>query len=317
MVTYNLDKKKIWVAGHTGMVGRALVKKLLKKNCNVITANKEELNLINQIDTRNWIKKNKPDVIYMAAAKVGGIKANMLNKSSFLYENLMIQNNVLKAANDFDIEKVIFLGSSCIYPKVTKQPMKEEELLNGKLEETNEGYALAKIAGLKLCEYFNKENNKNFISLMPSNLYGPFDNFDLESSHVLSALIRKIFLAKMNNIKHIEVWGTGKARREFLYVDDFADAAYFLTRNYHHSSPINVGSFEEVSIAELVDLISDALNYKVQIRYNKTMPDGTLLKKLDLSKISSLGWKPITSLKEGIKRTLDFFESKIISREKK
>ncbi len=317
MFTYNLKKKKIWVAGHKGMVGRALVKKLLKNNCNVITVDKEELNLSNQIDTRNWIKKNKPDVIYLAAAKVGGIKANMNHKSSFLYENLMIQNNVIKAANDFDIEKLVFLGSSCIYPKVTKQPMKEEELLSGKLEETNEGYALAKIAGLKLCEYLNKENNKNFISLMPSNLYGPFDNFDLENSHVLSALVKKIFLAKINNIKHIEVWGTGKARREFLYVDDLADAAYFLTSNYHESSPINVGSFEEVSIEELVHLISNALSYKVQIRYNKKMPDGTLLKKLDLSKISSLGWQPKTSLKEGIEKTLDFFKNKVILSKKK
>ncbi len=302
----NISKKKIWVAGHNGMVGSAIVRKLLEENCTVIEATKKELNLINQTDTDIWIKNNKPDIIILAAAKVGGIKFNMLNKADFLYENLMIQNNVIFSASKHDVEKLIFIGSSCIYPKETSQPIEESSLLKGPLETTNEGYALAKIAGLKLCKYINEELDKNFISIMPSNVFGINDNFDPNDSHVLGALLRKIYEAKINGIRKIEIWGTGKPRREFLYVDDLADAVFFLLKNYNSSLPINVGTSKDISITELALKIAKIVDHKIEIDYNTSMPDGTFLKRLDTKKINDLGWHAKTSLEEGIRKTLDY-----------
>ncbi len=302
----NILKKKIWVAGHNGMVGSAIVRKLDKEGCNILKATRKELNLMNQSSTEKWIEKNKPEIIILAAAKVGGIKFNMLNKAAFLYENLMIQNNVIFTASKLDIEKFIFIGSSCIYPKESTQPIKEESIMKGPLEETNEGYSLAKIAGLKLCKYINEELNKPFISVMPSNVFGENDNFDPDNSHVLGALLRKIHYAKINGSRKIEIWGTGKPRREFLYVDDLADAIFFLLKNYNSSSPINVGTSKDISITELALKIAKVLDHKIEIQYNTSMPDGTFLKRLDTNKISNLGWRPKTSLEDGIKKTLEY-----------
>lgn len=303
---FDISNKKIWVAGHNGMVGSAIVRRLKKENCKILKVEKKELNLLDQKSTEEWICKNKPEIIIIAAAKVGGIKINMQNKAAFLYENLMIQNNIIYAASKLNIEKLVFLGSSCIYPKKTSQPILEEALMQGPLEETNEGYAIAKIAGLKLCKFINEELNKKFISVMPSNIFGVNDNFDPENSHVLGALLRKIYLAKIRGSKKIEIWGTGKPRREFLYVDDLADAILFLLRNYNSSMPINVGTSKDISITELALKISKIMDYKIQINYNTTMPDGTYLKRLDTNKINKLGWTPKVSLEDGIKKTLDY-----------
>ena len=303
---FDISNKKIWVAGHKGMVGSAIVRRLKKENCKILKVEKKELNLLDQKSTEEWICKNKPEIIIIAAAKVGGIKINMQNKAAFLYENLMIQNNIIYAASKLDIEKLVFLGSSCIYPKKTSQPILEEALMQGPLEETNEGYAIAKIAGLKLCKFINEELNKKFISVMPSNIFGVNDNFDPENSHVLGALLRKIYIAKIRGSKKIEIWGTGKPRREFLYVDDLADAILFLLRNYNSSMPINVGTSKDISITELALKISKIMDYKIQINYNTTMPDGTYLKRLDTKKINKLGWTPKVSLEDGIKKTLDY-----------
>lgn len=303
---FDISNKKIWVAGHNGMVGSAIVRRLEKENCKILKVEKKELNLLDQKSTEEWIRKNKPAIIIIAAAKVGGIKFNMQNKAAFLYENLMIQNNIIYAASKLNIEKLVFLGSSCIYPKKTSQPILEEALMQGPLEETNEGYAIAKIAGLKLCKFINEELNKKFISVMPSNIFGVNDNFDPESSHVLGALLRKIYLAKVRGSKNIEIWGTGKPRREFLYVDDLADAILFLLRNYNSSMPINVGTSKDISITELALKISKIMDYKIQINYNTTMPDGTYLKRLNTNKINNLGWTPKISLEDGIKKTLDY-----------
>ena len=311
---FDISNKKIWVAGHNGMVGSAIVRRLKKENCKILKVEKKDLNLLDQKSTEEWICKNKPEIIIIAAAKVGGIKINMQNKAAFLYENLMIQNNIIYAASKLDIEKLVFLGSSCIYPKKTSQPILEEALMQGPLEETNEGYAIAKIAGLKLCKFINEELNKKFISVMPSNIFGVNDNFDPENSHVLGALLRKIYLAKIRGSKKIEIWGTGKPRREFLYVDDLADAILFLLRNYNSSMPINVGTSKDISITELALKISKIMDYKIQINYNTAMPDGTYLKRLDTNKINKLGWNPKVSLEDGIKKTLDYCVSNNVFR---
>ncbi len=303
-----LENKKIWVAGHNGMVGRAIIKKLEKKNCEILTVQKKNLNLIDQKLTFEWVKKNKPDVVFMAAAKVGGIIANKSNQTDFLYNNLMIQNNIIKSSAENNVEKLIFLGSSCIYPKITKQPIQETELLNNPLEKTNEGYAIAKIAGLKLCSYYCKEHNKNFISVMPTNLYGPNDNYNLKSSHVLAALINKIVTAKLKNKKNVEIWGTGKPKREFLHVNDLADALYFLAENYSSPEPINVGTSKDITIIELARTISKIINWNGSFTFNKAMPDGTMEKRLDITKITELGWKPKIDLVSGLRQTIKEFK---------
>merc|ERR1711991_1293189 len=278
---FNLNKKKVWMGGHNGMVGSAIIKKLKDKKLHVLTINKDDLDLTNQSQTFNWIKENAPQVIFIAAAKVGGILTNSLNQSEFLYQNLMIQNNIIMSAAENTVQKLIFLGSSCIYPKASEQPIKEEALLSKPLEKTNEGYAIAKIAGLKLCSYLFKEHNKDFITIMPTNLYGPNDNFDLNTSHVLAALISKITYAKKNKKDNVEIWGTGKPKRDFLHVNDLADAVCFLAEKYSDSEPINVGSSKEISIKELAETISKLVGWNGTFSFNKNMPDGTMLKKLD------------------------------------
>ncbi len=302
---FDLKYKKIWVAGHNGMVGKAILKNLTKNKLKVITVDKKSLDLTNQSETFKWIKKNSPEVIFLAAAKVGGILANKTNQTSFLYENLMIQNNIIKAAAENNIKKLIFLGSSCIYPREAEQPIKEECLLSKPLEKTNEGYAIAKIAGLKLCSYYFQEHNKDFITVMPTNLYGTNDNYNLENSHVLAALINKIVNAKKFEKKSIEIWGSGKPKRDFLHVNDLADAVYFLAENYSSSEPINVGSSKEISIIELAKLIASIVNWEGKLVLNNKMPDGTMLKKLDCSKIMQMGWSPKIDLETGLKKTID------------
>jgi len=301
---FSLNKKKIWVAGHNGMVGGAILKKLNNRKLNTITVNKNSLDLTNQSKTFNWIKKNSPQVIFLAAAKVGGIMANSLNQYEFLYENLMIQNNIIKAAIEHKVEKLIFLGSSCIYPKEAEQPIKENSLLCKPLEKTNEGYAIAKIAGLKLCSYMFKEHKKDFITVMPTNLYGPNDNFDLNTSHVLAALINKITHAKKYKKETVEIWGSGKPKRDFLHVNDLADAICFLAENYSSSEPINVGSSKEISIEDLAKIIAKLVGWNGNFIYNKSMPDGTMLKKLDTTKIKKMGWRPLIDIKTGIEDTI-------------
>ena len=309
--SFNLNKKKIWVAGHNGMVGRAIIKKLRDKKLNVLTINKNDLDLTNQNQTFNWIKANAPQVIFIAAAKVGGILTNSLNQSEFLYQNLMIQNNIIGSAAENNVQKLIFLGSSCIYPKEAEQPIKEEALLSKPLEKTNEGYAIAKIAGLKLCSYLFKEHNKDFITIMPTNLYGPNDNFDLNTSHVLAALISKITYAKKNKKENVEIWGTGNPKRDFLHVNDFADAVCFLAENYSASEPINVGSSKEISIKELAEMIAKLVGWYGTFSFNQSMPDGTMLKKLDTTKINNLGWHPKIDIKTGIKQTIKEYEKSL------
>ena len=304
---FNLKNKKIWVAGHNGMVGRAIVKKLIQKKLNVLTVDKKNLDLTNQNKTFKWIQKNSPHVIFLAAAKVGGIKANNLNQTDFLYKNLMIQNNVINSAAENNVEKLIFLGSSCIYPKEAAQPIKENALLKSPLEETNEGYAIAKIAGVKLCKYYFKEHNKDFISVMPTNLYGPHDNYNLNTSHVLAALINKIVHAKKNGLDIVEIWGTGKPKRDFLHVYDLADALCFLTENYSSFKLINIGSSKEISIAELGQVIAQVVDWHGSFKFNANMPDGTMLKRLDTTKINSMGWFPKIDIRSGIKETIKQF----------
>ncbi len=309
--SFSLKKKKIWVAGHNGMVGQAIVTKLREKKLNVLTVDKNQLDLTDQNQTYNWIRKNTPQAIFIAAAKVGGILTNSLNQSEFLYQNLMIQNNIIKSAAENNVQKLIFLGSSCIYPKEAEQPIKEEALLCKPLEKTNEGYAIAKIAGLKLCSYLFKEYNKDFITIMPTNLYGPNDNFDLKTSHVLAALINKITYAKKYKKKSVEIWGTGKPKRDFLHVNDLADAVCFLAENYSASEPINVGSSKEISIKELAEMIAQLVGWNGNFSFNKSMPDGTMFKKLDTTKINNLGWQPKIDIKSGIKETIEEYEKNL------
>lgn len=299
----NLDSK-IFVAGHNGMVGSAIIRRLKELGYNnIITANKNKLNLINQIHVQSFFSSEKPEYVFLAAAKVGGIKANNEMKADFIYQNLMIQSNVIKESQDFGVKKLLFLGSSCIYPKMSSQPIKEEYLLTGSLEPTNDAYAIAKIAGIKMCQSFNQQYGTNFISVMPTNLYGPNDNYDLNNSHVLPAMIRKFHEAKLEGKDKVEIWGTGTPMREFLFVDDLADACIYLMNNYNDSEIVNIGTGKDISIKDLALLIKDIVEFKGDIYFNSNMPDGTPKKLLDVSKLEGLGWKYKTSLREGIEKT--------------
>tara|TARA_Y100001970_G_C14244543_1_gene867155 strand:- start:1579 stop:2541 length:963 start_codon:yes stop_codon:yes gene_type:complete len=304
--------KKIYIAGHNGMVGSAIYRKLLKKKkYKLITASKKKLNLLNQKDTFNFLKKNRPDLVINAAAKVGGIHANNSYRTEFLYNNLQIQNNLIYSSHDLAIDNFIFLGSSCIYPKFSRQPIKEKYLLSSHLENSNEPYAISKIAGLKLCESIQRQYKRNYFSLMPSNLYGTNDNYEDLNAHVIPALIKKIHSAKIKNLPNVEVWGTGKPKREFMHVDDLADACLFLINKKIKFSYINIGSSEEISIKNLVKLLCDIIGYKGKIKYNKTFPDGTPRKKLDISRIKKLGWSNTIKLSEGLDRTYKEYKKKI------
>ena len=299
---------KIYVAGHRGLVGSAIVRNLQNKGyTNIIYRTHKELDLINQEAVRTFFQEEKPEYVFLAAAKVGGIHANNTYPADFIYDNLMIQNNVIKAAHDFEVKKLLFLGSTCIYPKMAPQPIKEEYLLTGSLEETNEAYAVAKIAGLEMCKFFKRQYGDNFISCMPTNLYGPNDNFDLKNSHVLPALIRKFHEAKVNNSEVVEVWGTGTPLREFLYVDDMADACVFLMENYDGEQHVNIGTGEEVSIRELAETVKEVVRFEGELVFNTEMPDGTPRKLTTVDKLHGLGWKHKVSLNEGIKLAYNWF----------
>ena len=289
------------MAGHTGLVGSAIVRKLREEGYHhIITRTSQECDLTNQALTNRLFEQEKPEFVFLAAAKVGGIQANHTYPADFIYINLAIETNVIKAAHDHKVKKLLFLGSSCIYPKECPQPIKEEYLLTGPLEPTNEAYAIAKIAGLKMCQFFRKQYGDNFISAMPTNLYGPNDNYDLETSHVLPALIRKFHEAKISNAPHVELWGTGTPKREFLFVDDLADALIFLMKNYEDDEHINVGTGEDVSILELAEMIKEIVGFRGEITFDRSKPDGTMRKLLDVSKIGGLGWIKRITLQEGI-----------------
>ncbi len=292
---------KIYIAGHRGMVGSAIVRRLQKDGyTNIVTRTSKELDLKEQGAVREFFKSEKPDVVVLAAAKVGGIHANNVYRAQFLYENLMIESNVIHSAHESGTKKLLFLGSSCIYPKMAPQPLKEETLLSGFLEQTNEPYAIAKIAGIKLAESYRRQYGSNFISAMPTNLYGPNDNYDLNNSHVLPALIRKFHTAKITNAPSVEVWGTGSPMREFLHVDDLADACFFLLQNYDEEMFVNIGTGVDLTIKELAEMIKEIVGYTGELKWNTEKPDGTPRKLMDVSRLHNLGWKHRIGLREGI-----------------
>src|SRR5881398_4163965 len=304
---------KIHVAGHSGLVGGALVRLLKARGFNnLITRSRAEVDSRDERAVRNFFAEERPDLAVLAAAKVGGIKANIDAPVEFLIENLQIQNNVIHAAHEGGARKLLFLGSSCIYPKFAPQPILESALLSGPLEPTNEAYAIAKIAGIKLCQAFSREYGANFISAMPTNLYGPNDNFDLETSHVLAALLRKAFEAKKSSARELVVWGTGTPRREFLHVDDLASACLFLLEKYDSPEIINVGCGEDISIRELAELICDVVGFDGELAWDTTKPDGTPRKLLDVTRLHDLGWKPAVPLRAGIVRTYGWFRAKCV-----
>jgi GDP-L-fucose synthase len=292
---------KIYIAGHRGMVGSAIVRRLQKDGfSNIVTRGSKDLDLREQQDVREFFANEKPDVVVLAAAKVGGIQANNVYRAQFLYENLMIQNNVIDSAYRNGVRKLLFLGSSCIYPKMAPQPLKEESLLTGLLEQTNEPYAIAKIAGIKMAESYRRQYGVNYISAMPTNLYGPNDNYDLNNSHVLPALIRKFHTAKVTNATSVEVWGTGSPMREFLHVDDLADACFFLLMNYDEEMFVNIGTGEDLTIKALAEMIKDIVGYTGELKWNTGKPDGTPRKLMDVSRLHNMGWKHRIGLREGI-----------------
>ena len=301
-------KSKIYVAGHRGMVGSAIVRNLEGKGfTNVIGESSKDLNLIRQDEVERYFEIEKPDFVFLAAAKVGGINANNIYPAEFIYNNLMIESNVINSAYKFGTKKLLFLGSSCIYPRKVSQPIKEEYLLSGSLEPTNEAYAVAKIAGIELCKFYRRQYGCDFISAMPTNLYGMNDNFDLETSHVMPALIRKFHEAKMNNDKEVIMWGTGKPKREFLFVDDLADACVYLMNNYSDEVHINVGTGEDIEIGELAKTIQEVVGYDGEIVNDLSKPDGTPRKLLDVSLLESIGWQHKTKLHEGILKVYDWY----------
>lgn len=304
---YTLNGKRVWVAGHRGMVGGAVVKRLQSEDCTILTASREELDLIDQSKVNEWVQNQKPEVVIVAAAKVGGIKANNDNPVNFLYENIAIQNNIINAAHLADVERLLFLGSSCIYPKLSPQPIKEEYLLTGLLEPTNEWYAIAKIAGIKLVQAHRKQYGRDWISAMPTNLYGPGDNYDLNTSHVLPALLRKFHEAKSSNAKAVTVWGSGSPLREFMHCDDLADALIFLLKNYSDYEHINIGTGEEVTIKDLAELIASIVSFNANLRFDASKPDGTPRKLMDNTKLKNIGWNNYRSLRDGIAQTYDDF----------
>ncbi|HWR41605.1 GDP-L-fucose synthase [Sporomusa sp.] len=306
-------QSKIYVAGSRGLVGSAIVRKLRADSYeNILERTSEEIDLRNYSEVEAFFAVENPEYVILAAAKVGGIYANDTRPAEFIYDNLLIEANVIHAAYKFNVQKLLFLGSSCIYPKFAPQPMKEQYLLTGELEPTNEAYAIAKIAGIKMCHAYRKQYGSNFIAVMPTNLYGINDNFDLTTSHVLPALIRKFHDAVQNNQESVTVWGSGKPRREFLYVDDLADACIFLMNKYNESNIVNIGTGTDISITELAKMIADITGFSGKIVYDQTKPDGTPLKLLDVSKLANMGWVAKTSLQEGITKTYEWFRKEFV-----
>ncbi|EQB04463.1 GDP-L-fucose synthase [Sphingobium quisquiliarum P25] len=306
-MSFTLHNKRVWVAGHRGMVGRAIVRRLASEDCEILTIGRDELDLKDQAATRSWIEDRKPDAVIVAAAKVGGILANSRFPADFLYDNLVIETNVIEGSFRAGVSKLLFLGSSCIFPKFAPQPIVEEALLTGALEPTNQWYAIAKIAGIKLCQAFRQQHGADFISGMPTNLYGPWDNFDIESSHVLPALIRKFDDAKRSGADSVTLWGTGTPRREFLHVDDCAEACLFLLKSYSGDQFVNIGSGSDVTISELASLIRDVTGFTGSVEYDASRPDGTPRKLMSSARINSMGWTPRISLREGIEQTYRWY----------
>jgi GDP-L-fucose synthase len=299
-VIFPLQGRRVFVAGHGGMVGSALVRRLKEASCDVLTVSSKELDLRRQAPTEAWMNTAHPDVVMVAAATVGGILANDTRPAEFLYDNMMIEGNLIEAARRSGVKKLLFLGSSCIYPRLAKQPMAEEELLTGPLEPTNQWYAIAKIAGLKLCAAYRRQYGCDFISAQPTNLYGPGDTYDLQASHVIPALIAKTHRAKVTGAPEVEIWGTGQPRREFLHVDDLADALVFLTERYSDESHVNVGWGEDVTIAELAAIVADVVGFKGRLRYATDKPDGSPRKLLNVGLLDGMGWRPRIALREGL-----------------
>ena len=303
---------KIYVAGHRGLVGSAIVRSLKRSGyTNIIGRTHKELDLTDQKAVRDFFEAERPDVVVLAAAKVGGINANQTMPAEFAYENMQIQCNVIKCCHDYKVKKLLFLGSTCIYPKMAPQPIPEDALLTGPLEVTNEDYAIAKIAGMEMCRFFKKQYGDDFISCMPTNLYGPYDNYDLSNSHVLPAMIRKFHEAKINNSPSVELWGTGSPLREFLYSDDMADACVFLLENYSGERHVNIGTGKEVTIKQLAELVKKTVGFNGDIVWNSDMPDGTPRKLADVSKLHSLGWTHKVELEEGVQLAYDWFKENV------
>ncbi len=300
---FDLAGKRVLIAGHKGMVGAAIGRRLAKESCDLLVADRQELDLTRQEPTERYLESLRPNVVVMAAARVGGIQANSSFPVQFLADNLAIELNLINAGYKAGVEKLLFLGSTCIYPKFAKQPMSEDQLLKGELEPTNEWYAIAKIAGVKLCQAYRRQYGADFISVMPTNLYGPRDNYHPSDSHVLAALLRRFHEAKAAQAPAVTVWGTGTPRREFLYVDDLADACVFLLKNYSDEQIINIGCGEDMTITELAELIAETVGFRGAIKYDTSKPDGTPRKLTDVSKLTALGWRYSTPLREGLKRT--------------
>ncbi|MEK9672775.1 MAG: GDP-L-fucose synthase [Rhodospirillaceae bacterium] len=312
--TFELAGKRVWVAGHRGMVGAALVRRLQREDCEILTASRDAVDLRRQAEIEAWMAAHKPDAVFVAAATVGGIYANDSRPAEFLYDNIMIAANIIHAAHVRGIEKLMFLGSSCIYPRLAEQPMAEDALLTGPLEPTNEWYAVAKIAGIKLCQAYRRQHGRDFISAMPTNLYGPGDRFDLESSHVAPALLMKTHDAKTTGAAEVEIWGTGKPLREFMHVDDLADALVFLMRMYSDAEHVNVGTQEEVTIKQLADTIGEVVGFAGRYRYDASKPDGAPRKLMDSSRLKALGWQGGCSLKDGLAHTYAWYLENVAGR---
>ena len=304
---FALKGKRVWVAGHRGMVGSAIVRRLATTGCEVLTAGRDKANLTRQTEVEAWLAANKPDAVSMAAARVGGIHANNTRPAEFIYENLAIQTNIIDAAYRNGVKKLMFLGASCIYPRMAPQPIREDSLLTGPLEPTNEWYAIAKIAGMKMAEAYRRQYGCDFISAMPCNLYGPGDNYDLEQSHVVGALLVKAHRAKRARKPSLDVWGSGTPRREFLFVDDLADALVFLMEGYSAPETVNVGVGSDVTIRELAETICDVVGFRGTLAFDASRPDGTPRKLMDVSRMAALGWRPSTSLRDGLAKAYDWF----------
>lgn len=304
---FDLAGRSVFVAGHRGMVGSALVRRLEREPVRLLAATRAELDLTRQADVERWMAAHRPEVVIVAAAKVGGILANDRNPVDFLVDNLLIETNLIRAAHEQDVARLLFLGSSCIYPKLAPQPLTEDALLTGPLEPTNEWYAVAKIAGIKLCAAYRRQHGRDFISAMPTNLYGPHDNFDLESSHVVPALIRKMHEARLAGSREVEIWGTGRPRREFLHVDDLADSCVHLLRHYSAEPHLNIGCGQDLSIRELAETIRDVVGFTGTLRFNPDYPDGTPRKLLDISRLAALGWQPRIGLRDGLASAYAWF----------
>lgn len=304
---FSLDGLRVWVAGHRGMVGSAICRRLASENCEVVTVARQDVDLRRQAETEDWMAAARPDAIFLAAATVGGIQANATRPADFVYDNLAIETNVIHAAKTLGVRKLLFLGSSCIYPRLAPQPIAEEALLTGPLEPTNESYAIAKIAGIEMCRAYRRQHGCDFIAAMPTNLYGPEDNFDLETGHVAPALMAKAHRAKESGAAEMTVWGSGKPRRELMYVDDLADALVHMMKVYSGTPHVNVGTGEDVSIDELARLICDVVGYRGTLRYDTARPDGTPRKLLDVNRLTSLGWTAKTPLRAGLAQTYDYY----------